>query len=1257
MARISSQAVAGFFPTPKELVPSIAALVACGAGKHVFVDPCAGEGEAVTELASRMLGPVPAHRPHVYACEMEATRFARLKARTSKGDAFHGEVAHGDAFRLKLGADAAVATVAFLNPPYDHDRQYGRLEEKWLRRFGPVLRAGGALLFVLPFYALAASAVTLATTFCDLACFRFRPWPDLYKRVVLVARRREPLLVPDPEVVARVTAWAEHPLSIPELPVAGAAVIEVQGSPHRDPMPHDAWIVQQLDERALREAHAPWYQTDRGGRLGPIANAMPAESFGELLSPRFPVATVPRPAHLAAGLASGVLSGARLRPTETGSALPEILVRGTFNRRFVTVDEKLNKDHEKVGEIQVQVPELQIVALDLRKGTFHTLRPSVEKSNARTVADMTAGDLLASYGRDLLATLRDRCPALYDPARPGDVFDLPEIPGARSFFTAQAHAARACARLLREGDRTAILLGEIGTGKTTVSVRAMLADGARRVIVVVPPHVAPGFAKQVSAIWPTARAVHLKTVGDVDAFMADPSEHPIVAILTRSDAKLGHAWAGAVGGRCPRCGAAVGEKPEALAKGRVRCEGQRWEPTGPAGFLAVRLAEEIHLAAPKSATAQAYLPGRVAKRMRLAQTAERQEAAWATARPRLAALVPGVLALVGTDRRAPKALAWLLWAIGDDALTAATARTLYVGSSFDPRSYGEGSEIRSLARALLLTAGARGAAVASEVRAWPLDRDSYYSSSGTWKSFDDAAEKLTKGEKVYPADGWTVEGRLVTPRDGRAATIGTVDAAREALAALSGIGHQRQTAPCGEPLFQAVPEPRKFPLAHYLAKRHRRQLRAGGFALVVDEAHEDAAEASAQALASQQLLGLRIPTIVMTGSVMNGYAESLFNLLWWTSAAFRAEFDRKDRTAFVHAYGYVKRIVEERDSEGQRVVFGSHTDRVEKVARETGHAPGVLPTLLLRYLLPRAVTLQMSDIESELPDARDIPVPVRAEGELLAGYKLLERKVVDQMKRDRFSEEGLAGKLFGQLAELPGALDRLTADITGAAYEVRYPASAGPAAGRLVASVATLPASTVTPKEQAMLDVLGAELAEGRNVVVFAWHLDVIPRLGRMLGALGKVAVLDAGKVPPGKRDAWIEAQIAKKVRILALNPVCVATGINSMVPYFSTDWWHENPACNPQILRQAKGRTRRIGQVLEKRSYFPFYEETAQAVAYKLLLHKAGIGEAADGLDATAALQAAGVGTADALVARDLGRALFEELTRGERKGERLAA
>ncbi|WP_437605232.1 hypothetical protein WMF20_29240 [Sorangium sp. So ce834] len=96
--------------------------------------------------------------------------------------------------------------------------------------------------------------------------------------------------------------------------------------------------------------------------------------------------------------------------------------------------------------------------------------------------------------------------------------------------------------------------------------------------------------------------------------------------------------------------------------------------------------------------------------------------------------------------------------------------------------------------------------------------------------------------------------------------------------------------------------------------------------------------------------------------------------------------------------------------------------------------------------------------------------------------------------------------------------------------------------------------------------------------------------------------------------------------RVLVVNPVAVRTGLNSLV-HFASVVWNENPACNPLIRRQAIGRVRRIGQKLQARAYAPVYKGTLQEVLHRLLLHKVGVSEGADGIDATAALQAAGVG------------------------------
>ncbi|MBZ0111387.1 MAG: DUF6094 domain-containing protein, partial [Thermoanaerobaculia bacterium] len=82
----------------------------------------------------------------------------------------------------------------FLNPPYDTDREHRRLEQRFLARFTDALAPGGALVFVVPHAALAASAELLASRYARIGVWRF-PDPDFaaFKQVVVVAEwRREP---------------------------------------------------------------------------------------------------------------------------------------------------------------------------------------------------------------------------------------------------------------------------------------------------------------------------------------------------------------------------------------------------------------------------------------------------------------------------------------------------------------------------------------------------------------------------------------------------------------------------------------------------------------------------------------------------------------------------------------------------------------------------------------------------------------------------------------------------------------------------------------------------------------------------------------------------------------------------------------------------------------------------------------------------------------------------------------------------------
>jgi hypothetical protein len=390
--------------------------------------------------------------------------------------------------------------------------------------------------------------------------------------------------------------------------------------------------------------------------------------------------------------------------------------------------------------------------------------------------------------------------------------------------------------------------------------------------------------------------------------------------------------------------------------------------------------------------------------------------------------------------------------------------------------------------------------------------------------------------------------------------------------------------------------------------------------------HEFNTVGSAQERAAHLLAHLPgVPVLALTGSLMGGYSSSLFANFRALCPAFRAAFGPHDKGKFVQRFGYLKILKTLPAGEARATVqaYGRQSLRTEldadSLIKTLGEAPGVLPLFLPLYLLPNAAVIHKADLDAELPPLREQPValapaPTDAAGaRLLATYATVRDALLAAVTADRYTPR--AGKLLGALAELPGLLDLASDDVGNAldargvpVYEIRYAGDAE-AGDALVARAALLPATTVLPKERWMLEQVGAQLARGRNVLLFVRHTGggrLVTRYQRLLRAACGVgaAYLDSGRVATAGREAWLREQvIGRRYRVLLVNPEAVKTGLNCLTPYFQTAIWMEL-TYNALTYRQANGRIHRIGADpgAPVEIYAPVYAGTVQEVALDLL-------------------------------------------------------
>lgn len=389
----------------------------------------------------------------------------------------------------------------------------------------------------------------------------------------------------------------------------------------------------------------------------------------------------------------------------------------------------------------------------------------------------------------------------------------------------------------------------------------------------------------------------------------------------------------------------------------------------------------------------------------------------------------------------------------------------------------------------------------------------------------------------------------------------------------------------------------------------KRYLPKGFFGcLLVDEGHEYKNEGSAQGQAMGVLAACCSKTVLLTGTLMGGYADDLFHLLFRLNPKMMIEdgFTYNERgsigpaaNAFMAAHGVLIETRKESDEVSHRTAKGNK----DKISISKG--PGFGPKGIMRYVVPYTAFLKLKDIGGNvLPPYDEVFIPVAMDE--------VQRQVYDQrlaftLRRIlndslRAGDHSLLGVVLNVLLAWPDCCFR--------EENVYHPHR------RVMLACAPALYSDVElmPKERELLGICRDERGQGRRVLVYTTYTggrDTTSRLKVMLEKSGfKVAVLRS-TVEAAKREDWLADQVERGVEIVITNPELVKTGLDMLefptIVFMQTGY-------NVYTLLQAARRSWRIGQLQAVRVIFLGYQGSAQEQCLTLMSKKIAVSQSTSG-------------------------------------------
>jgi len=360
---------------------------------------------------------------------------------------------------------------------------------------------------------------------------------------------------------------------------------------------------------------------------------------------------------------------------------------------------------------------------------------------------------------------------------------------------------------------------------------------------------------------------------------------------------------------------------------------------------------------------------------------------------------------------------------------------------------------------------------------------------------------------------------------------------------------------------------------------------------ICDEIHQLAGD-TAQGNALGTLASCTDRIVGLTGTLLGGYADDLFNTLFRLEAGRMKEhgyeWGTTGRSSFTQDYGVLETITKVEPADNAC----SKAKTISTVRRK----PGASPLLFGEFLMQLCAFVFLEDISGELPPYEETYLSVAMDPPMFEAYRELEDDIRKALKAHKGNRSVLSTMLNTLLLypDHPYGL--------GTLYGKEFDQELERNVSFVIAETRDLPGDRLYSKEWRLVEEIKKELAEGRRCQVFAVYTqkhDVTARLHRILSNEDIRTAVLRSSVDTSKREAWYARQLKDGVQVVISHPKLVETGLDLLD--FPTILFYES-GYSLHTLRQASRRSWRIGQRRPVRVKFLCYEGTMQTACLRLM-------------------------------------------------------